>query len=254
MFELSVIICILFAFTLNTFYLCIGGVFMICLVVHLSIQILSVKNRKKGGRFLHPDLLNSNISIEEEHIFLFIDLVSSTKLAVKLGQKKYNAFLQDCFTVIGSCANETNAYFYQIIGDEAVLVWKYFSSENCVKVIDFYFLFMSELRKYNDNYMSRYGVIPQFSASINSGKIKYTELNKFKTTLTYHGKTLKTAAKIKRLCKNYAYPILVTKSFIDKLAKPVSSYLVVFLDEVKLQGENEPIEIFGIRSLNEQAK
>ena len=65
---------------------------------------------------------------------------------------------------------------------------------------------------------------------------------------------MKTAAKIKRLYKNYAYPIVVTKSFLDKLAKPISSYLVVFLDEVKLHEEHELIEIFGIRSLNEQAK
>jgi adenylate cyclase len=59
---------------------------------------------------------------EEEHVFMFIDLQSSTQIAEELGHIKYSQLLQDCFNDLG-VTSKYYAQIYQYVGDEAVLTW-----------------------------------------------------------------------------------------------------------------------------------
>jgi adenylate cyclase len=79
------------------------------------------------GKFYHPR--------EEERIFMFLDLQSSTQLAERLGHIVYSSLIQDCFNDLGVVIEDC-AEIYQYVGDEAVLTWSFstgIQDENFVK-------------------------------------------------------------------------------------------------------------------------
>ena len=88
---------------------------------------------------------------EEERIFMFLDLQSSTTHAEKLGHIKYSMMIQDCFNDLGVVV-ENEAEIYQYVGDEVILTWKLqdgLRNQNCIKA---YFNFKHELTKKQEYY------------------------------------------------------------------------------------------------------
>jgi len=60
---------------------------------------------------------------EEERIFIFLDLKSSTTHAEKLGHVKYSKLIRDCFLHINYISVKYRAEIYQYVVDEIVLSW-----------------------------------------------------------------------------------------------------------------------------------
>jgi adenylate cyclase len=60
---------------------------------------------------------------EEERIFMFLDLKSSTTYAERLGHMLYSELIQDCFKDLTEAVRKHQAEIYQYVGDEAVLTW-----------------------------------------------------------------------------------------------------------------------------------
>lgn len=58
---------------------------------------------------------------EEERIFMFLDLKSSTSIAEKIGNKQYFNLLNDVFTDITNSILMSNGQIYQYVGDEVVI-------------------------------------------------------------------------------------------------------------------------------------
>lgn len=98
------------------------------LIVHLIVAVSISKvfieiDRKLGpgnlwkmlsGKFIKPR--------EEERIFMFIDLKSSTSFAEKIGHLEYSRFLQNCYQDF-SIVDRYRADIYQYVGDEVVVSW-----------------------------------------------------------------------------------------------------------------------------------
>lgn len=224
--------------------------FGIIVIGILILHMLKELNRRKGGGILNHSIVNfTRFAREEERIFLFFDLASSTEIAEKLGHVQYSAFLQDCFRDINWYVHETHASIYQIIGDEVVLTWKCSREQNYKYAIDFYFLFTTNLKKYQEYFLNTYKFIPHFKAAINAGKIMRLEQGLFKSNLAYHGDVINTAARLQKLCKNYAYPILATEEFVKKKKLLCDSYAVTFIDQVIIHGKKEKVGIYGLDSL-----
>jgi len=84
---------------------------------------------------------------EEERIFMFMDLKSSTSTAERLGHLKYSAFIRDCFSDIDQVLYPHCAQIYQYVGDEVVIMWpeqEGLRNQFCVR---FYFAVKDQFRK-----------------------------------------------------------------------------------------------------------
>ena len=60
---------------------------------------------------------------EEERIFMFLDMRSSTRIAEQLGHVRFYTLLNELFHEISQPVLQTKAEIYQYIGDEVVLTW-----------------------------------------------------------------------------------------------------------------------------------
>jgi len=116
-----------------------------------------------GGRVLRNIILGKyHNPKDEERIFMFLDLKSSTTHAEKLGHTRFCRLIQDCFHELTDSAIKRKVEIYQYVGDEAILTWTMkdgIKDSNCIKV---YFDFQGELEKKSDYYQQQYGLILVF--------------------------------------------------------------------------------------------
>lgn len=187
------------------------------------------------GKFYQPS--------EDERIFMFLDLQSSTTLAEKLGHINYSMFIQDCFNDLGVVI-ENEAEIYQYVGDEVVLTWKLktgIKNENCIKA---YFNFKNKLLQKGEYYLNKYGEVPFFKAGVNSGIVTVTEVGKYKKEIAYHGDAINTAARIQGKCNELGQELLISKNLKDFLDD--GSFTFKELGIVELKGKKKEVPIYAV--------
>ncbi len=193
------------------------------------------------GRFYTPR--------EEERIFMFLDLQSSTSHAENLGHIEYSKLIQDCFNDLGIVI-ENEAEIYQYVGDEVILTWKLkdgLKNQNCLNA---YFNFKQRLEKRKEHYLKNYNCIPLFKAGMNAGIVTVAEVGKYKKEIAYHGDTINTAARIQGKCNELKQEFLISESLKNDLND--TDFVFKELGEIELKGKENQILIYAVdQSKNE---
>jgi len=182
---------------------------------------------------------------EENRIFMFMDLKSSTTYAEKLGHIRYSQFIQDCFFDITDIVLKYDAKIYQYVGDEVILSWKISEGLKDANCINTFFAYDTLLKSKSDYYEKKYGIIPEFKAGLHVGTATVAEVGEVKRELAYHGDVLNTAARIQGKCNELQQRLLLSeqiKIYLEKLP----TFLFVFLDKVILRGKTIPVNIYGV--------
>lgn len=188
------------------------------------------------GQFYHPR--------EEERIFMFIDLKSSTTLAEQLGHFKYSRMIQDCFDDL-AVVTEVKAEIYQYVGDEAVLTWpskEGLKNQNCIKA---YFQFIQQIESRRAHYEQNYGCIPFFKAGLNIGKVTVAEVGKTKKEIAYHGDAINTAARIQGMCNEFDSEVLMSSHLKDALGAD-NGFIAEQVGDIALKGKAQAVSIFRV--------
>ncbi|WP_299311366.1 adenylate/guanylate cyclase domain-containing protein [uncultured Aquimarina sp.] len=183
--------------------------------------------------------------IEEERIFMFLDMKSSTTIAEKLGHVKYFEMLAEYYSDLSNAIVKHQGLVYQYVGDEVVVSWtlnKGLKSDNCI----YCFYSMQEaLKKQSPKYLERFGVLPTFKAGFHCGMITAGEIGTIKKDIVFTGDVLNTTARIQGLCNTYEQVILISDDLVQKL-KMNSSFTYKTIDKTSLRGKNEQMELFTI--------
>jgi adenylate cyclase len=223
------------------------AIYLYILMVEAFMFILRLVNLMLGrnnlrkllyGRFYNPR--------EEERIFMFLDLRSSTKLAEKLGHIKYSMLIQDCFYDLGVVA-ENGAEIYQYVGDEVILTWELMDGLKNHNCINAYYNFTNQLAKKNDYYLDKYNCKPFFKAGANSGIVTVTEVGRYKKEIAYHGDTINTAARIQAKCNYFDQGLLISKNLKDKITN--SRFNFNELGSIALKGKEQQVAIYSVNNL-----
>ena len=182
---------------------------------------------------------------EEQRIFMFLDLKSSTKIAEKLGHFKYSQLIQDCFFDLNRVLAKYDADIYQYVGDEAVIHWTFkngLRNENCVKI---FFAFEKRLKRNRKRYIHKYGLEPSFKAGVHGGELIATEVGAVKKEIAFHGDVINTTARIQEKCNEFGESFLISKDLL-KLLKLKSNYTVKSIGSISLKGKTEKVILYSV--------
>lgn len=216
-----------------------------CFIVGFFIDLFKQVDRKFGpgnllkmlkGEFYHPK--------EDERIFMFLDLRSSTAIAEQLGHLQYSSLIQDCFLDL-EVVEKYHAEIYQYVGDEAVLTWKKqigLDDSNCLRA---FFEFKQKLHDKSDYYNKKYGLVPEFKAGLNVGKITIAEVGQIKTEIAYHGDTINTAARIQDQCNNLGKTLLISEELRNSLIE-INEFSSVHVGDLLLKGKSQKVNIYSV--------
>ncbi len=221
------------------FYIITVDIFM--LIVRQVNLMLGENNLWKllRGKFYSPR--------EEERIFMFLDLQSSTNHAEKLGHIAYSKMIQDCFNDLGVVV-ENEAEIYQYVGDEVILTWQLkdgLRNQNCLNA---FYNFKNQLHQKQDYYQRNYSCLPFFKAGLHSGIVTVTEVGKYKKEIAYHGDTINTAARIQGKCNEFNQELLVSQRLKEQLA--TSRFSFKELGNMPLKGKEKEVSIYAIETGN----
>jgi adenylate cyclase len=186
---------------------------------------------------------------EEERIFMFLDMKSSTTIAEQLGHVKFYALLNELFHEISGPVLETKAEIYQYVGDEVILTWSVkhgLENSNCVKA---FFLFQERLQKNRDNYQKNFGLVPSFKAGLHSGTVISAQIGDLKREIVYNGDVLNTASRIQNECNTYQKDCLISGTLMDSL-RHVNGFIWEKISTVMLRGKETEVELFSVLSRN----
>ncbi len=234
------------------FYAYIGSakhaelILYILLVYSIIILILQIRRLLGEGVLLRFVLGKYYRPVEEERIFMFLDLRSSTALAERAGHKRFYALLNALFHEITEPVLLTRAEIYQYVGDEVVLTWKTKDGtrdNNCLRA---FFLIKERIQDNGEEYLSAYGVVPQFKAGLHFGKVVTGQIGDLKREIVYNGDVLNTTARIQELCNEYDRDLLISGGLLDQLELP-GHLQQEHLGKVKLRGKEEEVHIYGIQ-------
>jgi adenylate cyclase len=210
------------------------------------INFINQVNKKYGPGVLVPLLLGKyRRPREEERIFMFMDLRSSTTLAEKLGHLRYSSFIRDSFMDINNVVSSCNAEIYQYAGDEIVMFWRMRDGTRNASCIHFYFACREEFFRRASYYQDQYGLLPEFKAGIHGGMVTAVEIGNIKQDIAYHGDVLNTAARIQGLCNEYGQQLLVSTELLGKIDL-TGTLQVQTLGSILLKGKEYAVEIAGI--------
>jgi adenylate cyclase len=185
--------------------------------------------------------------LEEERIFMFLDMKSSTRIAEKLGHIKYFEMLKEYYSDLSDPIISYSGEIYQYVGDEIVVSWTLRNGLNNDNCIQCFFAMKAALRKHSAKYQEQFGLLPEFKAGFHLGKVTTGEIGVIKKEIIFTGDVLNTAARIQGLCNTYEVDVLVSDNLMKKLHLAVP-YQTRSLGENELRGRNEKIALFTIFS------
>jgi adenylate cyclase len=200
---------------------------------------------------LGQDVLNNFLAgkyhspIEEERIFMFLDMKSSTTIAENIGHVKYFEMLKDYFSDLSNPIIKYSGEIYQYAGDEIIISWtlkKGLYNNNCIQC---FFAMKRAINKQSKKYHEKFGLQPRFKAGLHCGKVTTGEIGVIKKDIIFTGDVLNTTARIQGLCNTYEVDNLISGDLVKTLSHPVR-FRINPLGESELRGRDEKIDLFTI--------
>jgi hypothetical protein len=129
---------------------------------------------------------------DEERIFMFLDLRSSTAIAEQIGHKRFFEFLRELFQDVTRPVVESRGEIYQYVGDE-VPVERGLQDANCIAC---FFRIEQAIAAKGAEYLDRFGVAPAFKAGVHVGEATVGEIGVVKKDIVYSGDVLNTTSRM----------------------------------------------------------
>jgi adenylate cyclase len=201
---------------------------------------LEVFNNFFTGKYHNP--------IEEERIFMFSDMRSSTTIAENLGHVKYFEMLREYYSDLSDSIIKHSGEIYQYVGDEIIVSWTLkngLQDNNCIQC---FYSMKASIKKQTKKYNEKFGVLPDFKAGFHFGKVTTGEIGVIKKDITFSGDVLNTTARIQGLCNTYKVDILISENLMKNIYLE-SQFKIIELGENELRGKDEKIKLFTIHQL-----
>lgn len=187
-----------------------------------------------------------NKPLEQERIFMFLDMKSSTSLAEKLNHKKFSHLIQDVFNDL-EVVDNYQGEIYQYVGDGAIISWKLKDGLNNNNFLRAYFAFRRLIHRRRRYYRRKYGQEPKFKAGVHAGKVMVLQIGQIRRDISYNGDTINTAARIESKCNDYKQDVLISKDLYDQLEMK-NGFSFKHIGDAQLDGKRKAVGIYQVKN------
>jgi adenylate cyclase len=186
--------------------------------------------------------------IEEERIFMFLDIRSSTTIAEQLGHFRWHRLLNDFFFDIGEPIHRSKGEIYQYVGDEVVVSWTKRDGLKDLNCIRCFYGIQEKIKSRRAQYMRRYGLVPEYKAGFHIGKVVAGEIGDFKRDIVFHGDTLNTASRIEEQCNRLGRDLLLSRDLLLELDIK-NRFREEYMGNIRLRGKDQELELYSLQPL-----
>lgn len=215
---------------------------IISMMIIFYFQTQSLIGRKMFSKYLFGKY---STPIEEDRIFMFLDLKDSTTIAEKISNIEFYNLLNDCFYEMSEPTLKTDAEILKYVGDEVIFTWpmkKGMKNNNCIEL---FLLIQKNINKKADYFKKTYGIIPIFKAGVHGGTCTCAQVGHIKKGIDYSGDTVNSAARIQSKCNDLNSHFLISDDLFNSL-ESTDKYSSTKIDNVILKGKQSVINLISI--------
>ena len=208
----------------------------------LTLIVLQV-NDKYGQGVLWALLKGKyNKPKQEERVFMFLDITSSTAIAEELGNIRYFELLRSFFQDITQPIIKNYGEIYQYVGDEIVVSWKMENGLKHAHCLECFFDIQNTIEQFSAKYIARYGLVPSYKAGLHCGEVTVGEVGTIKKDIIFSGDVLNTTSRIQGACKKFDSNLLISKELIDRLNVD-KQFSFKEIGAIQLRGKLQPVNL-----------
>lgn len=221
------------------FFVSWGGIFIGTIILLMIYDKYGPGNFRNLllGRYFHPK--------EEERIFMFLDIRSSTAIAERLGNQQYFRFIHDFINDATEPILYTKGEIYQYIGDEIIISWKMKNGLEDANCLACFFEVQAAMQTASKYYLKHYNQIPEFKAGLHYGSVISGEIGAVKKEIVFSGDVLNTASRIQMECNKHQLDLLLSDELLALLELPIE-YQARSIGTIQLRGKAEGISLSTI--------
>ncbi len=182
---------------------------------------------------------------DEERIFMFLDMKSSTTIAEEMGHVKYFGLLNRYYEDMTEAIITSSGEICQYVGDEVVITWALedgLRENNCLEC---FFRIKAEMESHAAQYAKAFGRMPGFKAGLHCGHVTTGEIGSVWKDIVFTGDVMNTTARIQSLCNENGVDLLVSETMMSRM-RLGSGYHVRALGMRELKGKHERVELFTV--------
>jgi adenylate cyclase len=228
-----------------------GGDLVFIILYALTASFLINMIRQMSRMLGQNVLLNMMIGkysqpVEEDRIFMFIDLDASTTLAERLGNIRFHELIGDYIYDITPAISDAEGEIYQYVGDEVVITWKLGPRNLRDNCLDCFFAISHIMESLAPKYQQKYGIVPGFKAGLHFGSVIAGQIGDIKKEIVFQGDVVNTASRIKEKCHSLGAKILISRELLDILPKETIKYKAERVGSFLLKGKEHEVELYSV--------
>jgi adenylate cyclase len=190
------------------------------------------------GKYYHPR--------DEERIFMFLDLRSSTEIAERIGHKRFFELLRELFQDVTKPVVDSRGDIYQYVGDEVVITWPVQRGVEDGNCIECFFRIERAIAAKSARYIQEFGVVPAFKAGVHVGEATVGEIGIIKKDIVFSGDVLNTTARIQEECNRHHVDLLASSDLLGRMSMG-RRYVAALIGEIQLRGKAGALSLSAVR-------
>jgi len=224
------------------FWWAVGFSIAFTLAISFTMQISELLGQGELGRFVMGRYYRPR---REERILLFCDLVGSTALAERLGDRAFLDLLNQLYADMADPILDRQGEVHKYVGDEIIISWtveRGLPDARCLRCAD---EIRRRLTTLADAYRHRFGTEPRFRYGLHLGPVVVGELGSLKREIAMVGDTINTVARLVDVCRSANRTMVVSQPLLDRLALP-PGLRVEPLGPLVLRGRSQPLATLAV--------
>lgn len=189
------------------------------------------------GRYRRP--------VEEQRVFLFLDLEGSTGLAENLGDLGVYEMISTFFFDIDEAILDHRGEPHRYVGDEVIISWPLqagMAEANCLRC---YFGIEDLMERLAGRYKALFGTVPVFRAGLHCGPVVVGQCGDSRREIHYFGDTLNTTSRIEAACRDVGKRFLVSGDVLSQLVVPPELETRA-VGPFRLRGKLKDVALFSV--------
>lgn len=191
----------------------------------LGVSLLlsaALRVRELLGRGLFTDIVLGRYRrpVEEDRIFLFLDVTGSTAYAQKNGPTAAASYIGRIFKIMSEPVQDWDGAIDDYIGDAALVSWPLRDPVNGARCLQCAFDIFRKLDKHTPDTIRRFGQAPQVRILIHAGPVVRAEIGVDHHKISYFGDTINMVGKLEGEIKPLGPGIFVTEDALALATLP----------------------------------
>jgi adenylate cyclase len=217
-------------------------------LVVTAILVFMIRVRDLIGSTIFLNLLFGRYHrpMEEERVFLFVDVAGSTAYAESHGDLAAQEWLSAVFSAIAEPVRRHGGAVEDYVGDLAIISWpmaKGVAEGRCVSCL---FDIVAELARDPQRWREHHGQVPHVRAALHGGSVVTAEIGVDRHKIAYFGDVVNTTARLESLSRAVGERYLISGDLLARIDGLPDSIVARELGAHRLRGKDQLLTAYAL--------